>query len=154
MKQTRRNKALSGLLCMVLTAVTALTVTGCSQTKTEAPTGQTEVMTQYEAADTPHPVGEGQTTFPFTVVDLEGGEVAFEVSTNADTVGEALQEAGLIAGEEGPYGLMITTVNNQRHVYEEGAYWAFFIDGEYAMTGVDETPIEAGKTYSMEATKA
>ena len=154
MKQTRRNKALSGLLCMVLTAVTALSVTGCSQTKPESPSTQDGSAIVYEAADTPHQVGEGETTFPFTVVDLEGGEVAFEVATNADTVGEALQEAGLIAGEVGQYGLMVTTVNGQYHVYEEGAYWGFFIDGEYAMSGVDSTPIEAGKTYSLEATKA
>lgn len=155
MKQTRFKKALSGLLCMVLTAAMALGTTGCSQTKPESPSGQTEASTTiYHETDTPHAIGDGETTFAFTVVSLNGTEVAFEISTDAETVGQALDEAGLIEGEEGPYGLMVTTVNGERHVYEEGAYWGFFVDGEYALSGVDETPIESGKTYSFEATKA
>ncbi|MBQ1211437.1 MAG: DUF4430 domain-containing protein [Clostridia bacterium] len=34
------------------------------------------------------------------------------------------------------------------------AYWAFYVDGEYAMTGVDSTNIEAGKVYGFTATPA
>lgn len=154
MKQTRFPKALSGVLCMVLTAAIALGTTGCSTTKPAPSSGQSEEMVVYEAAEIPHQAGEGETTFSFTVTDLDGTEIAFEISTDAETVGDALQELDLIRGEEGPYGLMITTVNGQRHVYEEGSYWAFYIDGEYAMTGADETPIETGKAYAFRATKA
>lgn len=155
MKLTRRNTSLSGILCIVLIAAMALTATGCSTTKPEAPSGQADSSTVfYQETDTIHQLGDGQTSFPFTVVDLEGIEVAFEISTDAETVGDALQEVSLIAGEEGPFGLMVAEVNGQRHIYEEGSYWAFYVDGEYAMTGVDETPIEAGKDYSFRATKA
>ena len=155
MKLTRRKTSLSGVLCMVLIAAMALTATGCSTTKSESPSVQSETSNVfYQETGTIHQLGEGQTTFPFTVVDLEGGEVAFEISTDAETVGDALQEVSLIAGEEGPFGLMVAEVNGQRHVYEEGSYWAFYVDGAYAMTGVDETPIEAGKDYSFQATKA
>lgn len=155
MKLTRRKTSLSGVLCMVLIAAMALTATGCSTTKSESPSNQTESSTilRHER-DTIHQLGEGQTTFSLTVVDLAGEEFAFEISTDAETVGKALAEVDLISGEDGPFGVMVTTVNGIRLVYEEGAYWAFYVDGEYAMTGVDETPIEAGKDYSFRATKA
>ena len=32
-------------------------------------------------------------------------------------------------------------------------YWAFYIDGEYGVSGVDTTNIEEGVTYSLERTK-
>lgn len=36
----------------------------------------------------------------------------------------------------------------------DGAYWAFYINGEYASTGVDSTNIEAGATYTLKAEAA
>ena len=45
---------------------------------------------------------------------------------------------------------MVTTVNGITADWAtENAYWAFYIDGEYAQTGVDATEITAGATYEM-----
>ena len=71
------------------------------------------------------------------------------------TVGAALAALSLIQGEEGPYGLMVTHVNGVKLDYDtDKAYWGFFIDGEYAMSGVDQTEIQSGKVYAFRATKA
>ena len=44
----------------------------------------------------------------------------------------------------------IVTVNGETVNYNEtGKYWAFYIDGEYAQTGVDSTPVTAGATYTF-----
>ena len=68
-------------------------------------------------------------------------------------MGEYLTEQGLVEGTTSEYGLMITSVKVEKHDYDvDGSYWAFYIDGEYAMTGVDSTPIEEGKTYALKAT--
>ena len=56
-------------------------------------------------------LGEGKTVFTFVVTDGDGNETAFEIHTDKATVGEALTELGLIAGEEGQYGLYVTEVN-------------------------------------------
>ena len=32
-------------------------------------------------------------------------------------------------------------------------YWAFYINGEYAFSGVDTTPVENGATYSFKVEK-
>ena len=96
-----------------------------------------------------------QKSFVFKVVDLDGSEKSFDIKTDAKTVGEALLAEKLIAGEVGDYGLMVDTVNGIKYDYNaDGAYWAFYVNGEYAMSGVDTTDIVDGTTYSFVATKA
>ena len=66
------------------------------------------------------------TVFTFTVVDKEGSETQFEIHTEKETVGEALVELGLIAGEESEYGLYVKTVNGITADYDkDGVYWRF-----------------------------
>ena len=76
-----------------------------------------------------------------------GGEVL------AAIVGDALQELGLISGDEGPYGLYVKTVNGITVDYDkDGKYWAFYIGKEYAMTGIYDTDIADGAQYKLEYT--
>ena len=99
-------------------------------------------------------LGEGQTHFMVTVVDKDGMETFFSVNTDKEILGEALLELGLIAGEEGAYGLYVKQVNGITADYDvDQTYWAFYINGEYAMTGVDSTNVEEGATYSFKVEK-
>ena len=99
-------------------------------------------------------LGEGEKAFLFTVVDKDGNETNFDIHTDKEVVGDALLELGLIAGEDGQYGLYVKTVNGIVADYDvDGTYWAFYINGEYAMSGVDTTPINEGETYSFKVEK-
>ena len=90
--------------------------------------------------------------FKFTVVDVEGKSVTGEIHTDKTVVGEALLELGVIAGEQGPYGLYVKTVNGITLDYDkDGKYWAFYVNDGYASAGVDMTNIEAGVSYSFKA---
>ena len=90
-----------------------------------------------------------------TVVVAAGeSSVTFTINTDKETVGAALLEHQLIAGEDGAYGLYVKTVNGILADYDvDQSYWAFYINGEYAMTGVDTTPITDGEIYKLEYTK-
>ncbi len=95
-------------------------------------------------------VGEGAVSFPFTIVDKDGNEITITVNTDEEMVGAALQALGIIEGEEGDYGLYVKAVNGITADYEvDGTYWAFYVNGEYGMTGIDLTPITEGETYMM-----
>ncbi len=132
MKHTSMRKLLSVVLCIVLIAAMALSFTGCSDSNS---TG-------------------GEKSFTFIVTDLEGTETSFDVTSAKKTVGEALLDEGLIAGDESEYGLYVTTVNGITADWDKDqTYWAFYVDGEYAMTGVDQTDITDGATYSFVLTK-
>ena len=93
---------------------------------------------------------------PFTVIvtDLEGKETTFEYTSSAATVGEALIAEGLVEGHEADYGLYIDAVNSIAADWEnEQTYWAFYINGEYATTGIGDTEIVADSTYGLTLTK-
>lgn len=147
MKMTNFKKNLSLILSIVLIAAMALTMAGCGD---NTDTGSTEAPKASTAQGDVTVLGEGAKVFDFTVTDFDGKDTAFEIHTDKETVGEALSELGLIAGDDGDFGLYVKTVNGITADFDtDGKYWAFYVDGEYAMTGVELTPIEEGKAYSF-----
>jgi len=105
-----------------------------------------------ELLDTASVIGEGQTSFTFSATLADGSTKVYTVKTDESLVGEALLSVGLIKGSQSEYGLYVDTVCGERHLYEEdGKFWAFYIDGEMAMSGVDTTEIEPGHVYGMRA---
>ena len=153
MKRTNR-KILSLLLCMMLIVAMAVCTTGCKENK-ESQTTDVEQSTQQSAEQSDVKVlGEGKTEFDFVVVDKDGKETKFEIHTDKGTVGEALLELELIAGDESEYGLYVKTVNGITAEYEvDQTYWAFYVNGEYAQSGVDATEVKDGDTYSFKVEK-
>ena len=155
MKKNQTVKFLSLIMAVVLIAVVALT--GCgSKEDTSSVDTSVSISTEEKIEDSSKTViGEGATIFTFVVSDLDGKETSYEVHTDKKTVGDALVENKLVEGTVGEWGLMVESVNGIALDFEkDGMYWAFFIDGEYAQTGVDSTDIVAGTTYSFVPTKA
>ena len=155
-KQAISKQVLSFVSVLVLIAATALTMTACDggketpATTTQAATTTTTVVTKPTATK----LGVGLTTFTFQVVDKDGNQTDFEISTDESTVGEALLNLSLIDGEQGAYGLYVKSVNGITADYDvDGTYWAFYINGEYAMSGVDTTTVTDGATYQFKVEK-
>ena len=143
-------------VCGVLLAVTmAAGMTACGSKSGDNGSTQGTVQAQTDGvfADGSE-LGEGNTEFTLTVTDTEGAESSFTIHTDKENVGDALTEIGIIAGEEGDYGLYVKTVNGVTADYDvDQTYWAFYINGEYASTGVDHTPVTAWDTYSFKVEK-
>ena len=98
-------------------------------------------------------LGKGDTTVTL-VVTAEDKSVTFTVKTDKKMLGDALLDAKLIEGDTTEYGLYVKKVNGITADYNvDQSYWALYIGEEYAMTGVDATPIEAGVTYGFTYTK-
>ena len=98
---------------------------------------------------------EGEKSFTVTVVHKNGESKDFPYTSSELYVGAVLQEAGLIEGQQGDYGLYIQKVDGEQAIYEvDGAYWGFYVNGEYASQGIDLTPIEDGAVYKLEYTEA
>ena len=166
MQKKCKRKLLSLILSMMLIVAMAFNMTACSDNNQEKPNTEvenqvdnTEWEVQSDVAENNTEkeatvLGEGATVFYFLVVDGEGNETAFEIHTDKTTVGDALLEVELIAGEAGDYGLYVKTVNGITADYDvDQTYWAFYINNEMAMTGVDATDVEAGATYSFKVEK-
>ena len=132
MKTTKHIAALLAAL------VLALSLTACGQTAAE----DDPMNPAIPVADGAE-IGEGSKAVTFTV------------HTDEETVGDALLKLHVVAGEASSYGLYVKTVNGMTADYDkDGVYWAFYIDGEYAMTGVDATNITDGAQYAFRMEKA
>lgn len=146
MQKNYLSKFCKSFLLIVLVAVLALTTSGCSQ-PSESPQnalGSIERTIQ----------GEGQNTFDLDVVDLEGNTSCFEIHTDQEYVGDALLELKIIDGEPSEFGLFVKKVNDIEADYDKNqTYWAFYINGEYATSGVDTTKIEDNTTYMLKIEK-
>lgn len=141
-------KTVKLLLSIAIIVAIVLSISGCNNSqKTQSETPKT---TNSSLQSERNVLGEGQTEFIFTVTDKDGNETEFEIHTDKKIVGEALLELNLIEGEDGPYGLYVKTVNEITVDYDtDGKYWSFYVNGEYANSGVDTTEITEGATYSF-----
>ena len=148
MKTKIFNKKLLVTLLVVLIAVMALIITGCTNNSQDEPTTTEPVQTTGQSSAIVK--GEGENAFVFIAVDLDGNSTHYMIKTDKETVGEALVENGLIAGDDSEYGLYVKTVNGITLDYDkDGKYWAFYEENAYANQGVDSTPIKEGGVYTF-----
>ena len=132
------------LIALLLTFVLALSLCACGGPAADGDVPVEPVVTDGAV------MGEGASSFTLKITDLEGSTVTATINTDEKTVGDALQTLGIIDGETGAYGLYIKTVNGILADYDkDGTYWAFYINGEYALTGADATDVEAGAEYTF-----
>lgn len=132
----------SSLLVFALIAAVALTMTSCDSAQDPiTPTGTTASA---EAASQAFTL---EVTFADGRVKSETYELEGEVN-----LGDYLLEKGVIAGDDGQYGLYVKTVMGETHDYDtDGSYWSLYVDGEPASTGVDGITAEDGATYAFKA---
>ncbi len=92
----------------------------------------------------------GEKTFTVTVVHKDGSTKDFTYTSEEEFVGAVVLAEGLVQGEVGDYGLMVETVDGETAIYEkDNAYWAWYVGEEYAITGIDQTPITDGGVYQL-----
>ena len=159
----KMKKTFTSFVCLLLSILLIASLSACATEtpNTDETTSQTETSTVNQlpelwenAVYTEDKLfGDGSKTL---TVEVTAGEktVTFTVKTDKKTVGEALIEHNLIAGDNGDYGLYIKTVNGILADYSvDQSYWAFYIGEEYASTGVDSTDITDGANYKLVYTK-
>lgn len=136
------------ILAVITAVLLVMVLSACAKTAT-IPAGKNTVGVKNGET-----VGQGATAFAVEVTDTEGDKTTFTVNTDEKMVGAALQTLNLISGEKGDYGLYVKEVTGITTDYEkDGTYWAFYIDGQYALTGVDSTEVKAGAVYGFAVEK-
>ena len=137
----------TAVLLVLLSFSLLLCLSGCGKKEKAADPWENASYTQ----DTE--LGSGEKTF---TLEAEAGDrsVRFTIHTDKDTAGDALLENGLIDGEMAQYGMYIKQVNGITADYDtDGSYWSFYINGEYALTGVDSTELTENAVYRLVYTK-
>ncbi len=92
---------------------------------------------------------EGDKSITVVVTHGDGSEKTFPISTNAETLWDALDENDLVKGEPSEYGMFITEVDGEVANGEGGKYWLFTKDGEWVETGSESTYIADADHYEF-----
>ncbi len=103
---------------------------------------------------TPEPVDkkdgeEFAKTITVEVVHSDGTSKTFTYDTNADYLGEVLYGEGLIKAESIDEGMFNIVDGEKADWNENKSYWSLYQGEEYAMQGVDTTPINDGDTFKL-----
>ncbi len=102
-------------------------------------------------------VQKGSKECSLTVTDDSGTSKTYECSTDAEYLRQLMDELSAdqtqefsYEGSEGQYGLFINTVNGLTADYDKDhAYWAIYVDGEYAQNGADTQPVNDGDKFEL-----
>ena len=94
-------------------------------------------------------------TITLEVVGPDGSSKKHTVNTDSSkNLRQALEGAGLISGDEGPYGMYVKVVDGITADYNvDRSYWTLSKGGEMLMSGVDTTPIADGDHFEFAYTK-
>ena len=136
------------ILAIILALVMALSLMACGSSPAQQPSGDAnaEIPVVTDGAT----LGEGAHSFTLEITDADGKTITATINTDEETVGAALLKLNIIQGENSDYGLYVKTVNGITADYDKDqTYWSFYIDGEYAQTGVDMTAVNDGSTYTL-----
>ncbi len=85
-------------------------------------------------------------------VKSERDSYSFEqvYETDAEYLGDFLEEENIIGFDSTEYGRYITSVQGMEANDEEQSWWSVMVNGESAVTGVDEIVVEDGSVYLLE----
>lgn len=72
-----------------------------------------------------------------------------EIDTEEEYLRGALEQEGLVSGQESEYGLFITTVDGYTADDTAQEWWCITKGGEDVNTGVDSTPIADGDQFEI-----
>ena len=98
---------------------------------------------------------EGQKTITVSVTHADESKKDFPITTTVETLHQALDQEKLIQGEDRGGFFMVLVVDGETADYNvDGSYWAMLQDGEWMMTGVDDTMIQDGAHYEFVYTPA
>lgn len=97
----------------------------------------------------PAQTSEGEKTITVKIIAGMGGPIVKTITTDAEYLRGALEQEDLIAGEDGPYGLFIKTVNGIPADDAQKQWWCITKGGEDVFTGVDSTPIADGDVFEI-----
>ena len=97
------------------------------------------------------PPHAGEKTITVQVVTDESAE-AFTIRTREEFLRGALEQEGMVEGQESATGLYVQTVNGITADESRQQWWCFTKAGETLMTGVDSTPIADGDVFEITLT--
>lgn len=91
----------------------------------------------------------GAKTVVVKVIHADGSAKEFTCHTDEEYLGPMLLEEKLAEGEQGPFGMFITTVDGETAQDSLRQWWSVTRGGEAVNTGADATPVADGDRFEL-----
>ena len=91
----------------------------------------------------------GGKTFTLTVVHGDGTSKEFTISTDEEYLAPALKAEGILPESEGADGMYFTVDGEKADYSVNQSYWGLFVGEEYAMLGMNDTPVNDGDSFKL-----
>ena len=88
-------------------------------------------------------------TLTITITHGDGSVRTETLETAAEDLWTAMDEAGLVEGEDSSYGKFITAVDGETADESLEQWWGYTKAGEYVNTACDSTPIADGDSFEF-----
>ncbi|MEE1122073.1 MAG: DUF4430 domain-containing protein, partial [Acinetobacter pseudolwoffii] len=98
---------------------------------------------------------EGEKSVTIQVLDDKKNLTSYEINTDAEYLRQAMEQCqGLtFIGSEGPYGLVLLTINGLTADYDKNqAWWSIYVNDALGNYGVDQQPVNDGDTFCLQYT--
>lgn len=92
---------------------------------------------------------QGGKTITVNVEHLEGEDKTFTHSTDQEYLRGALEEMGIVEGEESTYGMWVTAVDGETADESKQQWWGYTVNGEFSSYGVDSQVIADGDVFTF-----
>lgn len=92
---------------------------------------------------------KGEKEIAVTVIHADSSERVFTYHTEEEYLGKVLLDEELIAGEEGPYGLFMLTVDGETVDDSKQQWWCITKGGEMVNTAIETTTIQDGDKFEL-----
>lgn len=76
----------------------------------------------------------------------------FEISTTQEYLGDVLKDEAIVEGEDGDYGLFITTADGEEADAANEEWWCLTKENQMLETSADQTVVEDGGHYELTLT--
>ena len=95
---------------------------------------------------------QGSKQITVSVVFEDASVKEHEITTQQEYLRGALEEQGLVEGDESEYGLFVKTVDGVTADESKQQWWCITKIGEQVNTSVDQTPIADGDRFELTLT--
>ena len=97
---------------------------------------------------------EGMKSFKVQIVsERDGYDQTTEYESDAEYLGEFLRTLDGCDYQESDYGIYITGFDGMNEDLDNQYWWCVSVNGEAAVTGADEIPLQDGDTYNFTLTQ-
>lgn len=94
-------------------------------------------------------ISEGDKHITVVVVHSDKGEERFEITTDAEYLGEAVYGEKLVSEEEYKSGFYLTVDGETADYNADGAWWKVTKNGEMINVGMNDQPIADGDKFEI-----